>query len=109
MPGGEAIRTSASVRAKRVTEPPLKERLGWRPLGYRSEMLRQESTVPPLAANSQVGRGGPLIRSENGRGAFEHHRAVVGDVDAVGELQGPLGLPLAQQHAGALALPLPVG
>src|SRR5712671_2415577 len=104
MPARETIRTSASVRAKRVTEPPFNERLGSRPLGYRSEMLRQESPVPPLAANSQVRRGDPLIRPENGRCAFEHHRAMVDDVDAVGELQGHLDVLLDQQHADALVL-----
>src|SRR2546422_10939213 len=103
MPARETIRTSASVRAKRITEPPLKERLGSRPLGYRSEMLRQESPVPPPAANSQIGRGGPLIRPENGRGAFEHHPAGVDDANGVRELPPPPDVRLAQRRSAARA------
>src|SRR6267142_1573445 len=58
---------------------------------------------PRLAADPQIRRGDLLIRSESARCAFEHHRAVVDDVDAVGELKGHLGVLFDQEHADALA------
>src|SRR5688572_27913147 len=56
------------------------------------------------AADTEVGRGDLTIRAQGGGGAFEDHGAMVDDVDAVGELEGHLGVLLDEEHADAFFL-----
>src|SRR4029077_5583876 len=58
--------------------------LDWRvrlraPSGVLRELVR--------AADAEVGGGHLALGAQGGGGSLEHHRAVVDDVDAVGELQ----------------------
>src|SRR5687767_12716985 len=61
------------------------------------------------AADAEVCRRYLTVGAQPLGRALEHHRAVVDDIDAVGELQRHLGVLLDQQHADALALELADG